>query len=79
MSTELIIVIWIAVGAAIVTVLTLSKPSFVQSTESWLATTIDRTFPRPWTPTMFAFAVLLIGALIFAEIAIHEIGHVVGG
>ena len=69
----------IALCAAIVALLVLRHPPFVESLQKWGLSQFERLFPDPLTPARIVF-IGVIGILIgLSGTAIHELGHLIVG
>jgi hypothetical protein len=68
----------VVVSAAIAAYLVIVRPSFLQTRGGWVSA-LDATLDGPWSGGRLLGA-LLQGVLVaFAVVAVHELGHVVGG
>jgi hypothetical protein len=78
-SSSLLIGLRICVLIAIATAVTFWSPTSVPSVRRQLATTFPELFPARWTIAKMAFLGLMAFLVAFAVVAVHEIGHVLGG
>jgi hypothetical protein len=78
-GTHVLVGTGIALGVAIVALLVLRHPPFVESLQKWGLSQFEQLFPDPLTPARIVF-IAVIGILIgFSVTAIHELGHLIVG